>query len=85
MNIQALSLKAFPSSLEWSLESFASIIDEIWYWAGDRSTDINWYTKRGILAGIYSSTGTIFQKNTSLTPSQAKKKCSPLRLEDSCV
>jgi ubiquinone biosynthesis protein COQ9 len=29
--------------------------DQIWYLAGDRSTDHNYYTKRSILAGIYSS------------------------------
>lgn len=31
-------------------------VDEIWHWAGDESTDYNWYTKRGLLAGVYSST-----------------------------
>ena len=32
------------------------LVDEIWYMAGDRSTDINWYTKRGLLKTVYIST-----------------------------
>ena len=31
-------------------------MDSIWYAAGDRSTDYNYYTKRLLLAGVYSST-----------------------------
>lgn len=31
------------------------IIDEIWHWAGDQSTDHNFYTKRTLLAGVYIS------------------------------
>ena len=31
-------------------------VNEIWYYAGDTSTDHNFYTKRGLLAWVYSST-----------------------------
>jgi ubiquinone biosynthesis protein COQ9 len=31
-------------------------VDKMWRAAGDTSTDFNFYTKRGILAGVYSST-----------------------------
>ncbi|MBF0250686.1 MAG: COQ9 family protein [Alphaproteobacteria bacterium] len=31
-------------------------IDEIWYQAGDRSVDFNYYTKRGLLAAVYAPT-----------------------------
>jgi ubiquinone biosynthesis protein COQ9 len=31
-------------------------VDAIWRAAGDTATDFNFYTKRGILAGVYSST-----------------------------
>lgn len=31
-------------------------VDAMWRAAGDTSTDFNFYTKRGILAGVYSST-----------------------------
>jgi ubiquinone biosynthesis protein COQ9 len=31
-------------------------VDAIWYAAGDTATDFNFYTKRGLLAGVYSAT-----------------------------
>jgi ubiquinone biosynthesis protein COQ9 len=31
-------------------------VDTMWRTAGDTSTDFNFYTKRAILAGVYSST-----------------------------
>jgi ubiquinone biosynthesis protein COQ9 len=31
-------------------------VDTIWHAAGDRSADFAWYTKRAILAGVYSAT-----------------------------
>ena len=31
-------------------------VDAIWYAAGDNSTDFNFYTKRGLLACVYTST-----------------------------
>ena len=31
-------------------------VDAIWYAAGDTSTDYNFYTKRGLLACVYTST-----------------------------
>jgi len=31
-------------------------VDRMWHAAGDTSTDFNFYTKRAILAGVYSST-----------------------------
>jgi len=31
-------------------------VDEIWHAAGDRASDIDWYAKRTILGGIYSTT-----------------------------
>ena len=31
-------------------------VDAMWRAAGDTSTDFNFYTKRGILAGVYAST-----------------------------
>jgi ubiquinone biosynthesis protein COQ9 len=34
----------------------AATVDAIWHAAGDTSADFAWYTKRGILAGVYSST-----------------------------
>ena len=31
-------------------------VDTMWYAAGDDATDFNYYTKRGLLAGVYGST-----------------------------
>jgi ubiquinone biosynthesis protein COQ9 len=47
----ALPQNAFLAS--WLIYSTC---DAIWHGIGDRSTDINFYTKRGTLAGVYSST-----------------------------
>ena len=52
-----MALKAFPSNAPTALENLGLMVDDIWYCAGDRSTDFNWYTKRALLATIYSSTG----------------------------
>ena len=40
-------------------------IDQIWYLAGDTSVDFNFYTKRLILAGIYSRVILFFFNNNS--------------------
>lgn len=39
--------------------------DQIWYLAGDASTDYNYYTKRALLAAIYSSTLLYWLDDTS--------------------
>lgn len=53
---QALSLQAHPAALPTSLTQLATIVDDIWRAAGDTSTDSNWYTKRALLAGVYTTT-----------------------------
>eukprot|EP00124_Ichthyophonus_hoferi_P003315 Ihof_evm8s281 gene=Ihof_evmTU8s281 len=53
---QALAIMG--STLEGKMKlirSLGRLSDEIWYQAGDRSTDFNWYSKRGTLAALYSS------------------------------
>ena len=45
-----------PQHIKISTLSLYNTVNKIWYLAGDNSTDFNFYTKRGILAGIYSST-----------------------------
>lgn len=40
-------------------------VNEIWYYAGDRSTDYNFYTKRGLLAWVYSSTFLYWLRDSS--------------------
>ncbi|KAJ3302612.1 Ubiquinone biosynthesis protein coq9, mitochondrial [Blyttiomyces sp. JEL0837] len=53
---EALALMAQPQNVPTALENLAEVVDEIWYMAGDRSFDMNYYSKRALLAGVYSST-----------------------------
>ena len=43
-------------NLPTSFKQRALLIDEIWHAAGDDSTDFDWYVKRTVLGGIYSTT-----------------------------
>jgi ubiquinone biosynthesis protein COQ9 len=52
----ALALMASPVHLPRSLSLLHELINDIWYLAGDKSVDLNWYSKRFILASIYTST-----------------------------
>lgn len=52
---RALSLLALPTNVPWALKSLYRTVDAIWYAAGDRATDFNFYTKRLMLAGVYGA------------------------------
>ncbi|KAK3879403.1 hypothetical protein Pcinc_016023 [Petrolisthes cinctipes] len=52
---KALALHASPLNTPQALDNIGSLVDAIWYHAGDRSHDFNWYTKRGLLAAVYKS------------------------------
>lgn len=53
---QALSIQALPMNLPTSFKQRAALVDEIWHAAGDDSSDFDWYAKRTVLGGIYSTT-----------------------------
>ncbi|KAJ3217077.1 E2 ubiquitin-conjugating protein mms2 [Dinochytrium kinnereticum] len=53
---EALALMAQPQNAPTALCNLGELVDEIWYTAGDRSVDMNWYSKRALLAGVYTST-----------------------------
>lgn len=53
---QAMALGAMPQNLPDTLRHIAELMDEIWHIAGDNSTDLNWYTKRGLLGSVYVAT-----------------------------
>ena len=40
-------------------------VDAIWHAAGDRSADFSWYTKRAILAAVWTSTLLYWLRDTS--------------------
>lgn len=54
--LEAVKLMANPLNFANSVENLADLCDEIWFLAGDSSTDFNWYTKRMILSAVYTST-----------------------------
>lgn len=53
---RGLAMLALPSNAALGLKLLYRTVDAIWYAAGDTSADFNFYTKRAILAGVYSST-----------------------------
>ena len=53
---QALSYLALPTNAPLGAKCLYRTVDAIWYAAGDKATDFSFYTKRGLLAGVYSAT-----------------------------
>jgi len=53
---RALAMLAQPQNAPLGLKLIYRTVDAIWYAAGDRATDFNFYTKRGLLAAVYSAT-----------------------------
>lgn len=49
-------LQALPTNVPMSFKQRAMLVDEIWHAAGDEGSDIDWYVKRSVLGGIYSTT-----------------------------
>ncbi|CAN9499501.1 unnamed protein product [Ophioblennius macclurei] len=62
---QAMSLLLLPHNIPDSLKHLSTMVDDIWYYAGDRSTDMNWYTKRAALTGIFNTTELVMLQDTS--------------------
>ena len=53
---RALRVLAQPHNAPLAARLLYETVDAIWYAVGDESTDFSFYTKRGILAGIYATT-----------------------------
>jgi ubiquinone biosynthesis protein COQ9 len=53
---RALSWVSLPVHAGLGARITAGSVDAIWHAAGDNSADFSWYTKRGILAAVYSAT-----------------------------
>jgi ubiquinone biosynthesis protein COQ9 len=53
---RAIAWYSVPFNLPLMYKLVWNIASEIWYAAGDTSTDYNWYTKRFLLSKIYSAT-----------------------------
>jgi ubiquinone biosynthesis protein COQ9 len=53
---RAAALLSLPMNASLGAKLMYRTVDAMWRAAGDTSTDFNFYTKRGILAGVYGST-----------------------------
>ena len=56
----------YPYHSKVALKSLYKTVDQIWFIAGDKSVDFNFYSKRFILAAIYSSVVLYWIKNQDI-------------------
>ncbi|MEO0343840.1 MAG: COQ9 family protein [Pseudomonadota bacterium] len=54
--MRGVTLFALPQYLAEGVKALWSTVDTIWTALEDTSDDVNWYTKRATLSGVYSST-----------------------------
>jgi ubiquinone biosynthesis protein COQ9 len=62
---RALAILALPMHGRTAAGTLARTVDAILHAAGDRSADVSWYTKRAMLAGVYSATILFWLRDTS--------------------
>jgi len=62
---RSMTTLALPQNAALGLQSVWRSVDAIWWAAGDTATDYNWYTKRTLLAGVYSATLLYWLDDTS--------------------
>lgn len=62
---RALAILAMPQNVAHGARLGWRAADLMWRAAGDNATDYNHYTKRGMLAGIYAATITVFLDDES--------------------
>lgn len=60
-----LGLLALPTHAMEMANITHTTVDHIWYEAGDRSSDMNYYSKRGLLATVYGATVLYWLNDTS--------------------
>jgi ubiquinone biosynthesis protein COQ9 len=53
---RGIAVFALPQNTGMGLRCLYDTVDAIWYAAGDTATDWNFYSKRALLAGVYSTT-----------------------------
>lgn len=76
----AVELLAAPRNIRQSLDALGELSDEIWFLAGDRSTDSTWYARRGSLAAVYALCEN-FQKNDFSKDYQDTMKLASTQVE----
>jgi ubiquinone biosynthesis protein COQ9 len=62
---RSLAVLALPQNAPQALGALYRTVDAMWRWAGDASTDYNFYTKRGLLAGVLSATTLYWMNDAS--------------------
>lgn len=62
-----------PQNNYRAARKLARMVNIIWYEAGDKSTDFNYYTKRGLLAGVFISTFLYWLNDDSKNHIQTEK------------
>lgn len=53
---RAVAFEALPGHAPQAVRAVSRTVDAMWHAAGDTATDWNYYTKRALLAGVYTST-----------------------------
>ena len=62
---RAMAVLALPTNAAAAAKCTARTVDAILHAAGDRSADFSWYTKRALLAAIYSATVLYWVRDSS--------------------
>ena len=62
---RAMALLALPRHAGVAARTLARTVDAVWHSAGDRSADLNWYSKRALLAAVYGATLLFWLRDTS--------------------
>ncbi|XP_071973011.1 ubiquinone biosynthesis protein COQ9, mitochondrial [Engystomops pustulosus] len=62
---QAMGILLLPHNIPSSLKLLTDMVDDIWHYANDQSTDVSWYTRRAVLAGIYNTTELVMMQDKS--------------------
>ncbi|CAH2005709.1 unnamed protein product [Acanthoscelides obtectus] len=52
---QAIAIMSLPPNVPNALATLLTMVDDICYYAGDRSVDFNWYLRRIGIAGVYKA------------------------------
>ena len=55
-----------PHNYKLALKNLYKTVDQMWFLAGDNSTDFNFYSKRAILASVYASVMMHFVNNDNI-------------------
>ncbi|CAH1758156.1 9687_t:CDS:2 [Entrophospora sp. SA101] len=82
---EALAIMSQPNNFYMSFLHLAKLVDDIWYLAGDKSADMNWYSKRTTLAMIYSTTGTLYMTQDNSPDFMGTYQFLDRRLQDTAT